>query len=506
MKTYFTFFSCFIFLNTFSQNVSLDNTFGNSGIAITNNSTEINNLTIASDGSIFSTGYHSLGGGSDVYRLTLSKHNSNGSLASNFGTNGLVYTEVEYSEFPMEIVLQQDGKILTSGSTYLGPTQIGPGDHRSFIVRYHPNGTIDSSFATNGIFVLSYTDSHFNSILLQNNGSMLLVGNAGGQTCIVKLTANGVLDTNYGSGGVKFLGDANYFLVNWGGISLNDGSILIYGYEASDFDNTKVSCAKVDQQGNFVNSFGQGGKVIMDTYDSDTIIGTVTELISSAVELPNGKIMLHGYSLTGLVIKINANGTPDSGFGSNGILTHNYKSKNMLIQPDGKILLGGNREISEYNYGFTITRLHTNGTLDLGFNGIGSFTVDYSPSNDYLQTMKLAHSGNSILVGGSSRDSNSIAHFMHAQIDISQSLSLSENTAEVISAYPNPFTNELTFSIDGNELSDIKLVDASGRIVSTFQHIENNKLQLDYLSNGVYQIVFTLKSTGAINHVNVVKQ
>lgn len=505
MRISFTFFSCLSFFYAFSQNVSLDNTFGNSGVAITDHSTEINTFVIAPDGSIFSSGYHSLGGGSDVYRLTVSKHNSNGSIASNFGTNGLVYTEVEYSEFPLDIILQPDGKILTAGSAYMGHTPNGPGDDRSFIVRYLPNGTIDSSFATNGIFVSSYTDSHFNSILLQNNGSMLLVGNAGYQACIAKLSANGVLDPTYGNGGVKFLGDPNYQMANWGGIPLSDGSILLYGYEASDFENPKLSCAKVDLQGNFVTTFGQGGKVVIDTYDNSQMVGITGEFISDAIELPNGQIILNGQVLQALILKLHADGTTDSNFGSNGILHHNHPSKEMLVQQDGKILLGASREISEYNYGFTITRLLANGNLDPGFNGTGTFTVDYSPGNDYLQAMRLLDSGNKLLVGGSSRDANSIAHFMHVQIDLSQSLSLSENAAGTVSVYPNPFTDELTLSIDGQDFSEIKLVDASGRMVSTFQHLQNNKLSLRHLSNGIYQLILTNKS-GETKTIKVAKQ
>lgn len=505
MKISLTFFSCLSFFYAFSQNVIPDNAFGNSGVTITNNSTEVNTFTIASDGSIFSSGYHWLGGGSDVYRLAVSKHNSNGTIASNFGTNGLVYTEVEYSEFPLDIILQPDGKILTAGSTYMGHTPTGPGDHRSFIVRYLPNGTIDSSFATNGIFVFSHTDSHFNSILLLNTGSILLIGNAGYQTCIVKLNPDGTLNTNYGNGGVKFIGDANYALVNWGGIPMSDGSILIYGYETGDFNNPKLSCAKVDLQGNFISSFGQGGKVVIDTYDNSQIVGITGEFLTEAKELLDGHILLNGYGISELILKIDASGTPDAGFGTNGVLTHNHPNKAMLVQPDGKILLGGNSVVSEYNYGFTITRLHPDGNLDSGFNGNETFTLDVSPDHDYLQTMELIQSGNKILVGGSSRYSNSVANFMHVQIDISQSLSLSENVTEVISAYPNPFTSELTLSTDGQELSDIKLIDASGRIVNTFQHIENNKLQLGHLSSGMYQLVLTKKS-GETNTIKVAKQ
>lgn len=505
MRISFTFFSCLSFLNVFSQNVTLDNTFGNSGITITANSTEVNKFTIASDGFIFSSGYHSLGGGSDVYRLAVSKHNPNGSIASNFGTNGLIYTEVEYSEFPLDIIIQPDGKILTAGSTYMGPTQVGPGDHRSFIVRYLPNGIIDSSFATNGKFVFNHTDSHFNSILLLNTGSLLLIGNAGYQTCIVKLNPNGTLNTSYGNGGVKFISDPNYALVNWGGIPMSDGSILIYGYETSDFNNPKLSCAKVDLQGNFISSFGQGGKIVIDTYDNSQVVGITGEFLTEARELMDGKIILNGYGTSELILKIDASGTPDNAFGLNGVLTHDYPNKTMLIQPDGKILLGGVTEVSDYNSGIIITRLHTNGDLDSGFNGNGTFILDVSPDHDYLQTMELISSGNKILVGGSSRYSNSVANFMHVQIDISQSLSLSENTSEAVSVYPNPFTNELTLSTDNQEFSEIKLIDASGRSVNTFQHIENNKLQLGHLSNGIYQLVLTKKS-GETKTIKVAKQ
>lgn len=504
MKTFFTCFFIFPILSAGAQTVSLDNTFGNSGVVITPNTTEINVVTTASDGSVFSAGYTIQNGGIGIYHLTVSKHNSNGSIASGFGTNGVVTTAVNYSEMPYDIVLQPDGKILVGGSAYLGPTQSGPGDYRTFVVRYLPNGTLDSGFGTNGIFLFDHYDSHLNSILLQSNGSILLAGNAGYQCCITKLTSSGVLDTSYGSGtGVKYIGDANYQLICWGGIMLSDGNTLVYGYENSDWSNTKITCAKVNSQGNFVTAFGQGGKAIFDTFDSDTVIDPVVELVSKAVELPGGKIILNAQSLTGTILKLQANGTLDPAFATNGILTHTHRSQDMRIQPDGKILLGGSKLISDYNYGFVITRLNTDGTLDQNFNGNGIFTADISPYSEYFQSMTLA-TPTKLIVGGSSRFTGDDASFMLVGIDMSQTVGISEHTLETISVYPNPFNDQLTFSVPASELSGITLFDASGREVKRFEAVENNSLQLGDLANGMYHLVFYVKS-GEQQRVAVVK-
>jgi uncharacterized delta-60 repeat protein len=470
----------------FGQNVNLDSNFGNGGIVITPNTTEINSIAVDPDGNIFSAGYSIESGGSGIYRLTITKHTNTGAIAANFGTNGIVSTPIDYSEFPLDIKLQADGKILVSGSVYLGPSQSGPGDYNSFVARFNTNGDLDSSFAINGVFRLPHSDSHIVSMIILGDGSVLLAGNSYGTGTISRIDPNGVLDSSFGTNGSVFLSDASYTMILWEAILLSDQLVICVGYDGNDFNNSKLTYCKIDLNGDFVPGFGQNGKVIMDLHNT---FPSVTEFLSGAKETDNGKIILSGYSATSLIIKINPDGSLDNSFGTNGILNHSYPFADLELQADGKFLIGGSQEISEYNYGFSITRLNADGSLDNSFNGTGTFTTDISTGNDYLQTMKLSGTGQ-ILVAGSSRLLSADADFMLVNLDISQSLSVETANLKGISIYPNPFSDELTISSEDESITEIQLRDASGRLIESYPASETTSLSLGHLASGVYQLIF----------------
>src|SRR5690606_39605319 len=89
---------------------------------------------------------------------------------------------------------------------------------------------------------------------------------------------------------------------------------------------------------------------------------------------------------------LNADGTLDTSFGTNGMVNHSFSSKAsaMTLQPDGKIIIGGNKGVGNGNIGYTVTRFDSNGSLDTSFNnGTGFVDIDISSSNDYLQHIKL---------------------------------------------------------------------------------------------------------------------
>jgi uncharacterized delta-60 repeat protein len=484
----------------FGQNVNLNSGFGNGGIVITPNTTEINSIAVDPDGNIFSAGYSIESGGSGIYRLTVTKHTANGAVAANFGTNGIVTTPIDYSEFPLDIKLQADGKILVSGSVYLGPSQSGPGDYNSFVARFNPNGNLDSSFAINGVFRLAHSDSHIVSMMILDDGSVLLAGNSYGMGTISRIDSNGVLDSSFGNNGSVFLSDTSYTLILWEAILLSDQSVICVGYDGNDFDNSKLTYCKIDLNGDFVPGFGQNGKVIMDLHNT---LPSITEFLSGAKETADGKIILSGYSTTSLILKINPDGSLDSLFGTNGILNHSYPFADLELQADGKFLIGGSQEISEYNYGFSITRLNADGSLDNSFNGTGTFTTDISTGNDYLQTMKLAGTGQ-ILVAGSSRLLSPDADFMLANLDISQSLSVQTTDSEEISVYPNPFSSELTIKIENTGITEIRLVDELGRMITSLVPETLNTLNLASLANGIYHLLFVDQS-GEITTEKVIK-
>lgn len=491
MKLFPTLLTCFAGFSAFAQSVHLNNQFGNSGIVITPNTSEINRIAIDPNGVIFSAGYSIESGGTGIYHLTVAKNGIHGAPVSNFGTNGLVTTTIDYSEFPLDIQLQTDGKILVAGSSYLGPTQTGPGDYHSFVVRYNTNGSLDNTFGNNGIFKLTYSDSHVAKMILPSDGSVLLAGNSYGSGTVSKINSNGVLDLNFGSGGSKFLSDASFTFILWDAILLSDHTILCVGYDGNDLNNMKLAYCKLDLNGNFVSNFGQNGKVVMDLFAGG--FPEVSEFLQKAIELPTGQIVIGGQAMGAMLMKINADGTPVSNFGNNGILNHPYPYADFEIQADGKFLIGGSHIITDYNAGFSITRLNSNGSLDNSFNGTGTFTVDISPENDYLQQMKLKNNGH-IIVGGSSGLLSNDSDFMLADIDINQSLTLSEEDIDGINVYPNPFSTDLNISITNAEVIEVKLVDEAGRIITQFIPKQENTLHLNSLAAGMYQLLITNQS------------
>lgn len=502
MKLFSALFTSIASFSAFAQLVHLNPMFGNSGIVITPNTTEINRIAIDSNGIIFSAGYSSESGGSGINHLTVTKNISNGTPVSNFGTNGLVTTTIDYSEFPLDIQLQADGKILVAGSSYLGPTTNGPGDYNSFVVRYLSNGDLDNSFGNNGIFKLSHSDSHIAKMIVLSNGSTLLAGNSYGTGTVSKINTNGVLDAAFGNGGSKFLSDANFAFILWDAILLQDNTILCVGYDMNDSDNMKLAYCKLDLNGNFVSNFGQNGKVVMDLFSGG--FPEINEYLQKAIELPNGQIVIGGQTTDAILMKINPDGTLVLNFGNNGILNHPYPYADFEIQADGKFLIGGSHTIADYNNGFSITRLNSNGTLDNSFNGTGTFTVDISPENDYLQSMKLT-TNHHILVGGSSGLMSPDSDFMLADIDISQTLSLQDENTEGIDVFPNPFSNELTISVQDKEITEIRLVDATGRLITQFFPQSENTLHLNTLASGMYHLI-VINQTGKATIKKLVKE
>ncbi|MNY01076.1 hypothetical protein D3C86_1335900 [compost metagenome] len=229
----------------------------------------------------------------------------------------------------------------------------------------------------------------------------------------------------------------------------------------------------------------------------------IEEFLTMAKESASGEVFIGGQSSGAIILKMNpADGSLYTNFGNNGILHHSFPFADMEIQADGKFLIGGSHPVTDYNAGFSITRLNSDGSLDLSFNGTGTFTADISPGNDYLQTLEVI-APDQILVGGSSPLSGSNSDFMLVKILSGGNLSVNESMQKEIAVYPNPFSDEVFFSIPEGELAEVKLVDAAGRTITTLKTGEN-KLSLGHLSKGIYQLVFT-ELTGETSFKSIVK-
>jgi len=485
----------------YSQNAALDPTFGNLGYSIHPNTSEINCFAFDQNGGIISVG--TTGQGAGVWHLTLTKTNVNGILDTSFGINGKVTTIIEQSAYPHDIKIQPDGKIIVVGSLHL--VSVGSA---GFVVRYHSNGTLDQTFGTNGTFMLTSVNQFYSTLLL-SNGSIMLGGNTNNinaRAILIKLDTNGILDNTFGTNGILPL-DATGFQFKLGKmVLLSDNKILCVGDENTDSTNQKIAYCKIDTQGNLDNLFGQNGKVVTDIYNN---FPDTNESLLQAKELPDNTIILEG-GISGqfynynILLKINANGSFDTTFGTNGVVSHSYPRIGFEIQPNGKIIIGGTKIINSNSAGYSIARFSSNGILDLSFNnGKGFVDIDPSLDNDGLQYIKL-QVADTLIIGGSSK-LNSVSNFTLIRILLDTPLSVNEPLEQFIKIYPNPFEDHFFIEDSEGIIKSIKIFDNIGRLIKTVSNFNHVKEIYTDFTIGIYNITVETKD-GRIMNKKMIKK
>jgi uncharacterized delta-60 repeat protein len=123
------------------------------------------------------------------------------------------------------------------------------------------------------------------------------------------------------------------------------------------------------------HSSAAGGDVDTTFNPGGTGVNGFGGLNSMAVQ-PDGKIVIGGHftsyngNLAGRVMRLNSDGTRDTSFNPGVTEGANEVVLALAVQPDGKIVIGGN--FTSYNgnvaAGDFVTRLNADGSLDTTFN------------------------------------------------------------------------------------------------------------------------------------------
>jgi uncharacterized delta-60 repeat protein len=328
----------------FNSNGTLDTSFGSSGIVIQDIGSSDDyghSLAIQPDGKILLSGACYDGSNID---FCIARFKSDGTLDINFGNSGKLTLDIgSSSDFGYSLAIQSDGKILLGGYCYNGS------NNDFCIARFNSNGTLDTSFGSSGIVIqpIGSSDDYGYSLVIQPDGKILLGGICQGVSnndfCIARFNSNGTLDTSFGSSGIVIQPIGSSDDIGYSLAIQSDGKILLggYCYTGSYYD---LCIARYNSNGTLDTTFGSSGKVIQP------ISSSYDDVYSLAIQ-PDGKILLGGFCYNGsngdfCIARFNSNGTLDTSFGTNGKVTQPIGSSidegySLVIQPDGKILLGG---------------------------------------------------------------------------------------------------------------------------------------------------------------------
>lgn len=194
------------------------------------------------------------------------------------------------------------------------------------------------------------------------------------------LLSGGVLDPTFGNGGLVTTANGRAFAVatypNAG--TANDGKIVAAG-QGSLHNASYIAVFRYNLDGTPDQTFGGTGTVM-------TVAGGPAMAV--AVQ-PDGKVLAAGW-VGGdyTVVRYNADGTPDSTFGTKGkaALTFSKFSSdfvyNLVVQPDGKIVLAGETSSDGTNWNLGLMRLNANGSLDSSFGSGGKVITNLGSTLD----------------------------------------------------------------------------------------------------------------------------
>lgn len=382
-----------------------------------------------------------------LYRFT-----ADGGTDLGFGHNGRVNLHGSFSTIIYSMVQQPDGKILAAGTYY----DLLEGANM-LLCRFFSDGKIDSSFGTNGRVVQPLSNpggfDQAYSIVLQSNGKIIVLASSQGffqaQHYLMRFTANGVLDTTFGTGGKTELDfniqdDPNAGFMQRIAVQADDKIVVVGAKE--EFSGNNVAVRRYLSNGLIDMSFNAGNLVSTDFFGGDDIGYAVTIQ-------PDGKIIVAaeiyqaptGYAV-GLVRYL-SNGSRDLSFDGDGKVTAPaeastfYIPSSLIVQSDQKILVVATKSFFSDSK-LVVARWNAAGVPDASFgtNGI-SVISSYGDGKDFATGMALQSNGK-ILISGYGVSGNQEDFFIYRlENSLATGLRQIQPLQANISLSPNPVQN-----------------------------------------------------------------
>ncbi len=356
-----------------------------------------------------------------------------------FGSNGVLDTTFNSTGARIDLFGTTDESLTCAAvHNYGGAEKIVVGGYAHYndsglygaftLARLNADGSFDTSFASDGTASVGYTYAETNAhnfvnayvlaLAVQPNGKIIAVGgigNASGNPTVshgftlARFETDGALDANFGNAGVVITdvrGDNGACGAT--GVALqSDGKFVVVGNtQANTGNNEDFGVLRYNADGTLDTDFGTNGVVITD-------LNTGSRDFPRGVAVRgDGKIFVVGTTQKNndddiALVCYNADGTLDTGFGTNGIVINNVENgatasgrlfdegNSLVLQGDGKILIGGATDIANYCF----LRYFDDGLLDSTFGGTGVVIRDPGSRDDFIAGIALQSDGNIVATG-----------------------------------------------------------------------------------------------------------
>lgn len=454
-----------------------DQTFGTNGSVVFDPSGTLQSsaldAAVLPDGRILLAGR--IGADAAVIRLTEA-----GALDASFGTGGIVRVPFgsPLAVFSALAVLS-DGTIVAAGLTRnASPTPTG-----AVLARLLPDGALDPSFGLAGIVrELPAAASALRDLAMQTDGKIVAVGqfqDASGASrfVAVRYLADGSPDAAFGTAGraapptVTAVGNS---------LALDaQGRLVVVGSAptgpAGGPIEAEIRTSRLTPAGAIDATYGTAGTVaaVLPAGFNDATAVTVDA---------SGRATVAGRALTAstgrtdlLLLRYTADGTPDATFGQSGVVRTTTFGQlavafDLALQGDGKILVGGTAS-STGGQSILLARYTESGALDPAF-GTGGRTLLSVGGTGFAVAVAFEANGRVVLAGSTTNQDESASRIAVARFTTNERPTAGEEPAAPsalqLAVAPNPFQGTTAVTLTLGEASTVRVsvVDALGRRVA----------------------------------------
>jgi uncharacterized delta-60 repeat protein len=304
----------------------------------------------------------------DVQKSIVARFNADGSQDSSFGEGGRFIWASGYSSGSlMSVGEQTNGQLVLAGSFFNGTA------YEYSAIRLDTNGNVDLSFGENGQLTLNELGQSIGQVFIQDDGQIWVYRNRDngsyGEYSVIQFTADGALDTSFGQEGQIDIPYGDY----WRYLARqSDGKFYVYSVNNN---GDQHGILRLNADGSLDVTYGEDGLAVLP--GTAYWVGSILQA--------DGKLVMAGSDNSGgteldfAIVRLNADGSPDTDFGEQGkavfSIGRNDHAISLIQQEDGKLVLSGMSLDSNYGFDFAILRLNTDGSLDTAFNN-GTSTLD----------------------------------------------------------------------------------------------------------------------------------
>ncbi|MFO1312151.1 MAG: hypothetical protein U1F41_08825 [Burkholderiales bacterium] len=329
-----------------------------------------------------------------------------GVATSVFGTFVDPGTATPMESYAARVIALPDGKLLAMAAQQTVPyATTGPrgGEWARVIARYNADGAVDPSFVGPASMIVPGNRVPAGALLAAQPDGKFVVADTvlkdfGTYIVVSRFLADGRPDTSFGEGGVA-PGPYVFPLFNLYATEVlvtRAGAIVVVGNANAKLTTLPV-VVRFMPTGALDTQFGEGGMISVDVPSA----GFPSSVAVRGVEQANGAVVVVGKQAPGFsnpdavfAFRVTASGAIDHGFGTDGFVKVPFGDggtgsiKGILLQPDGKIVLGGARV--ELDVVPLLLRLTASGTLDTSFgkngfaigNAVGAEVADIAAQGD----------------------------------------------------------------------------------------------------------------------------